>query len=86
MPRLRRMNDTAYINRVIAEVGGIGVLADALGVKQPTVYQWRRGDRKVPPRLALIMQRRWPLIASAYLLRPDIFGPAPEDTRESNRD
>lgn len=67
------MDHIEQVNRVIAAAGGVAALADALNVKQPTVYQWRAGMRRVSPRLALVMQRKWPLVASAHMLRPDIF-------------
>lgn len=75
MPRLRAMNK---IEMVIDAAGGVPALAAALGVKAPTVYQWRNGERKVSPRLAIAISKQWPAIANVHDLRPDIFGPAPE--------
>lgn len=80
MPRLRGMDK---IDRVIEEAGGIGALALALGVKPPTVYQWKSGDRKVSPRLAIALSQRWPGIVSVHDLRPDVFGPAPTQQGEA---
>lgn len=74
MPRLRRMNQIAL---VIEAAGGVSALALKLGVKAPTVHQWKTGDRKVSPRLALAIEREWPGLASVHDLRPDVFGPAP---------
>lgn len=71
MPRMRAMK---AIERVIEEVGSVSALAVALGVKSPTVFQWKSGDRPVPPRLALLIEQRWPAVATAQELRPDVFG------------
>ncbi len=74
MPRLRGMNQIA---RVIEAAGGVSALAVKLGVKAPTVHQWKTGDRKVSPRLALVIEREWPDLATVHELRPDVFGPPP---------
>ena len=65
------------ITRVIEVAGGVSALAAELGVKPPTVSQWKSGVRPVPPRLALMIARRWPDIATPNDLRPDIFGEEP---------
>ena len=67
------------IERVIDAAGGVPALAAKLGVKAPTVYQWKTGDRKVSPRLALVIEREWPDVATTHDLRPDVFGSAPKD-------
>lgn len=74
MPRLRRMDKLA---RVIEAAGGVSALAVELGIKPPTVHQWKTGDRPVPARFAIAMQQRWPEAVSVHDLRPDVFGPAP---------
>lgn len=68
---------------VIEAAGGVSALAKRLGVKAPTVHQWKTGDRKVSPRLALAIEREWPGIASVHDLRPDIFGPPPCEQQEA---
>ncbi|MCE7031763.1 helix-turn-helix domain-containing protein [Lysobacter sp. GX 14042] len=70
--------DKTTVERVIEEAGGVSALASKLGVKPPTVYQWKSGDRKVSPRLAIAMSKKFPGIASVHDLRPDVFGPEPE--------
>lgn len=65
------------ISAVIETAGGVSALAAKLGVKPPTVYQWKSGDRPVPPRLALAIASEWPGLVTAHDLRPDVFGPAP---------
>jgi len=41
------------INRACEIVGGVGKLATLLGVAAPTVTQWCKGSRPVPPRKAV---------------------------------
>lgn len=65
------------IEQFVQAAGGITALAARLEVKPPTVYQWKSGDRPVPPRLALALCQHWPGIATVHDLRPDVFGPAP---------
>ncbi len=74
MPILLGMDN---IERVITQAGGVSALALKLGVKPPTVYQWKSGDRPVPPKHALAMQNKWPDLISVHDLRPDVFGPPP---------
>ena len=78
MPRMLGMDK---ISRIIDEAGGVGALADALGVRAPTVYQWKNGDRKVSPRLALAISKKWPELTTVHDLRPDVFGPPPQPER-----
>ena len=66
-----------HIARVIEAAGGVSALATKLGVKAPTVHQWKTRARKVSPRLALAIAREWPSLATVHDLRPDVFGPAP---------
>lgn len=41
------------INRACEMVGGVGKLAALVGVAPPTVTQWCKGSRPVPPRKAV---------------------------------
>lgn len=67
------------IDRVIEAAGSVSALAERLGVKPPTVYQWKTEDRPVPPRLAIAIEREWPGVATVHDLRPDVFGlPEPQ--------
>ncbi|GHH53060.1 transcriptional regulator [[Pseudomonas] boreopolis] len=68
----------SQIERVINEAGGVSALARVLGVQPPTVHQWKTGDRPVPARHALAISRAWPDLVSIHDLRPDVFGPKPE--------
>ena len=38
------------INKAIKQLGTEVKLADALGVKSPTIQQWKNGRRPVPPK------------------------------------
>lgn len=71
------------IAQVIEVAGGVSALAAKLGVKAPTVHQWRTGGRPVPPRHAIALEREWPQLVSVHDLRPDIFGPAPPSKTEA---
>lgn len=71
MPRIASMKP---IERVIESAGSVSALALALGVKPPTVSQWKNGDRPVPARFALAIERKWPEIVTVHDLRPDVFG------------
>lgn len=71
MPRLRVMDK---IEQLIHAAGGVSALAGSLGVKPPTVSQWRKGERPVPPRLALALAKQWPALVTVHDLRPDVFG------------
>lgn len=73
MPSMLGMS---HIEQVIQDAGGVSALARTIGVKPPTVSQWRNGRRPIPPRYALEIERRWPAV-SRHDLRPDVFGPAP---------
>lgn len=64
------------IAQVIDAAGGASSLAKRLGVKPPTVYQWKSGVRPIPPRHAIAIGKMWPEVATAAELCPKVFGPA----------
>lgn len=68
------------ILNAISAAGGVSALANRLGVKSPTVSQWRHGVRPVPPRLAIQIESITGV--SRHDLRPDVFGPAPAKKRK----
>ena len=70
-----------HIEHAIEAAGGVSALADKLGVKPPTVSQWRSSVRPVPPRLALRIEGLTGV--SRHGLRPDIFGQAPAAPKEA---
>lgn len=54
------------------KVGGLGKLADGLGIKHQAFYSWK----KVPAERVLDFERLTGI--SRHEQRPDIFGPSPE--------
>lgn len=60
------------VQRAIDAAGGIPALADALGIRVPSVYSWRR----VPPTRVLELERITGI--PRHELRPDIY-PPPSD-------
>ncbi|WP_299942160.1 helix-turn-helix domain-containing protein [uncultured Microbulbifer sp.] len=55
-------------------------LADALGIKsQGQVTQWVTGRRPIPPKRCIPIERITNGVVTRYDLRPDIFGPAPQE-------
>lgn len=58
-------------------MGGTSAMAAALGVKPPTVSQWVRGQRPVPPRFCRQIEAATARAVRCADLRPDIFGPPP---------
>ena len=59
-----------------AKVGGLGKLADALGIRHQAFYSWK----KVPAERVLQFEQATGI--SRHEQRPDIFGPAPAEAAE----
>ncbi|HET9701156.1 MAG TPA: Cro/CI family transcriptional regulator [Burkholderiales bacterium] len=59
-------------------VGGQSALAGALGVKPQAVQQWVMRNR-VPPERVLAIEGLVKARVTRYELRPDVYGPAPEN-------
>jgi transcriptional regulator with XRE-family HTH domain len=57
----------------IAEVG-VEELHIQLGVSRQTIYNWRRGKRKVKPELVIKVERVLGIPKS--VIRPDLYGDA----------
>ena len=72
------MKQTA-LQKAIEIAGGQKPLADKIGTTQSMVWYWLRAKRGLPPERAL--QVEGVTGVSRHLLRPDIFGPAPEQRR-----
>lgn len=68
MPILRRMN---HIKRAADCVGSQSALAEAIGVKQPTISEWVRGDRPVPIERCVDIERATGRQVMRWDLRPD---------------
>lgn len=59
------------INTAIKHVGGISVLARALGVTPPTVHQWLKGLRPIPVERCTAIERATCGQVTRRDLRPD---------------
>lgn len=56
----------------ITEAGGVGRLAEKLGIGQPVVSNWRKRGR-VPATQCIAVEQAVNAIVTRYQLRPDIF-------------
>lgn len=68
------MEETA-LTKAIANAGGVSRLAEAIGVRQSVVSNWRK--RQVPADRCRAIERATGV--SAHDLRPDVFGEAAND-------
>lgn len=68
MPILRHMNS---IKRAADSLGSQAALAEAVGVKQPTISEWARGDRPVPIERCVDIERATDRAVMRWDLRPD---------------
>lgn len=75
------MDKPTPIERAIDAAGSQQALADLLGIKGPSVYEWRQRGQ-VPAGRVLAIEAATGV--SRHDLRPDVFGPAPaNDDREA---
>ena len=65
------------IDKAIEVAGGPTALAKAVGVKTPTVTQWQKKVRPVPPGRCRAIEEAVSGQVTRYQLRPDIFGDGP---------
>lgn len=63
------------IKRACDLVGGVGKLAALVGVAPPTVTQWTKGERPVPPRKAVRIETA----TAGQVTRQQLY---PDDYRE----
>lgn len=71
--------DNNPLNRVIAILKTQSALADAVGVKQPNVWNWiHRDGGRVPPEKVLAVSRAVKWVITPHQLRPDLY-PNPSD-------
>ena len=59
------------IKRAADSVGSQAALAEAIGVKQPTISEWARGDRPVPIERCVDIERATARAVMRWDLRPD---------------
>ena len=62
------------IHDIAARAGGLKKLARELGIRHQSIYSWRKG---VPASRVLDVERLTGI--SRHMLRPDIYGPAPQN-------
>ncbi|MFS1525345.1 transcriptional regulator [Microbulbifer sp. 2304DJ12-6] len=67
------------ITKAISLLGTQKKIADMLKIPPACVSQWYRGARKVPPRHCRRIEQATNGVVTRYDLRPDIFGPVPEE-------
>lgn len=59
-------------------MGSQNALADALGIRSPSISEWRK-RQKVPVERCPDIERATDGKVTRYELRPDVFGAAPSD-------
>lgn len=67
--------DTTPLDQAIARAGSQQALADALGIKSPSITEWRQRGR-IPAERCIAIEGLTGV--SRHDLRPDVFGPAPD--------
>lgn len=70
MPSMSQTS-TEAVQRASRIQGGNAALARALGVKPPTVQQWVKGERPVPPNRCVAIERLTQGGVTRKELRPD---------------
>lgn len=68
-PNVRRMEETA-IEKAIRIVGGVTRLAEATGVRPPSIYKWHR---QIPAERVLDVERATGGAVTRHELRPDLY-------------
>ncbi len=70
------------ISFAIGLVGGQEALADYLGITQGLVSQWVNGKRPIAAHHCRCIESATDAKVTRYMLRPDVFGPAPDTGAE----
>lgn len=68
------------LKKAVDHVGGQNALARVLGLKQAHVWNWLNRDREVPAEHCRKIEQATGGLVTRYELRPDVFGPAPEES------
>lgn len=71
MPILVSMT-TSAIERAIKCFGSQSAMASRLGLSQPTISEWLRGDRQVPAERCPVIERETSGAVRCEDLRPDV--------------
>lgn len=67
------MKTNQAVVRAIGLAGGLAKLAAIAGVKPPTAYEWKTGERDVPPRRCYLIELGLKQQVTRKDLRPDDF-------------
>ena len=59
------------IERAITQLGGLSAFASAVGVKPPTVVEWRKNIRPIPPKRCVSIERLTGYKVTRQEIRPD---------------
>lgn len=70
------MEERTPLEEAIAHVGSQQALADLLGLRPPSVSEWRKRGRPPAERCIAIEEATGGLV-TRYALRPDVFGSGP---------
>ncbi len=69
------------IRVAVDALGGVSRLARAIGVTPPSVHQWLRGSRPIPPAQCIPIETATNGAVTRYDLRPDVFGAPPTEQK-----
>jgi DNA-binding transcriptional regulator YdaS (Cro superfamily) len=81
MDEIMQTEGKTALELAIDAMGTQQALADALGIKSPSITEWR--DRKVPAERCIPIEEATCGAVTRYELRPDVFGPAPAQSADS---
>lgn len=70
---MTQTSDKSALERAIDAAGSQQALADLLGIKPPSIHEWRKRG-KVPAERVLAVEEATGI--SRYDLRPDVYGDA----------
>lgn len=65
------------LDRACAAAGSQQALADLIGIKSPSISEWRQRG-KVPVERCLVIETATAGAVTRHDLRPDVFGAAPD--------
>lgn len=71
------MHNRTPLDKATEHVGSQQALAAALGIKSPSITEWRQRGR-VPAERCIAIEQATGGAVTRYDLRPDVFGAAPD--------
>lgn len=75
------------LKNAIEICGGQTALAKAIGVQQPNIWNWlHRAGGVVPAEYCLKIESATNGEVTRYDLRPDVFGPAPSNSKQTQKE